>query len=478
MSKRPSSPTRRTYRKSRSPLGKFLDRHKFDVSQKHHEKQGLGGMALSVKEAMKRHKKEVYERKDRSRSPLYTPDKPKPKWKHNPAALQNVVPQSPHQNGNLYIKPGPTVHTPLPEVKPLSTAAKSREERNKELDAIVAGKTLSSPKKEEKKVEPPKPTVVYRKPHSGKKPAGVNYAFNSEVCAQLAKLIETSKLVGNASTKNDFNTLMYNYVDRYFFSNSAEVNRKSELDRLKTGNQPPTDQAIKDLIALSIKAKWCFISEYDDFDGKSDDEIQSHVKSKIDEALKKDGLLKARFHDGVEMPVMENIKAIQKHFVCSETCLSNMSIAYKQKQSTILTQVNRIHRKLGFCPIRLEFTDEPFKECHVTDELVTEFLKGGAKINKPFRSIGTLLYNKYCIENEQKFLKCVIFSPKVRAFTNYDQVFELNVKDLPNDIHAKRAEKYFNCDYNKINWIFKSQRDQVKTFDAPRDLILYMLQTV
>ena len=138
--------------------------------------------------------------------------------------------------------------------------------------------------------------------------------------------------------------------------------------------------------------------------------------------------------------------------------------------------MNRIHKKLGFCPIRLEFTSDEFKESHITDNLVEEFLKGGAKNNKPFRSVGTILYNQIAVEKEAKFIKCVAFSPKVRAFTNFDQVFGLNVNDLPKDISEKREEKYFNNEFTVKVW--KSQRDEVKTFSQARDLILYMLQTV
>jgi len=278
------------------------------------------------------------------------------------------------------------------------------------------------------------------------------------------------------TNKQEFNTMIYNYIDRYFFAPTAEANRKNELELLKAGKQPPSAVAIKQLLAFSVKAKRCFITENDDFEGKSDEEIKSFCQTQIDESMKKNNLLIAKLPSGMEFPICEDIKEMQKQFICCDTCLSIMSISYKQKLSTILVQVNRIHRKLGFCPVRLEFTSEEFTESHVTDKLVEEFLKGGAKNNKPFRSIGTLLYNQFCVENNAKFVKCVAFSPKVRAFTNFDQVFGLNVKDLPKDISETREEKYFNNEFTVKQW--KSQRDEMKTFTQARDLILYMLQTI
>merc|ERR1712004_660577 len=239
MSRRPPSPLSR--KRSRTPPRP--KQYNFSTTKKDEVYTKKAALERYHKEKEEKAKKmDVYIRKEKSKTPVK--DKPIQKVVPKPGPLQNAI------NGHLSI------------------------DRKKVLDSVITKTNQPEIKK---------PNIVYRKP-TGKKPPGVSYAYNSEVAGHLEKLVNASKLHMKVTNKQEFNTMIYNYIDRYFFAPTAEANRKNELELLKAGKQPPSAIAIKQLLAFSVKARRCFITENDDFDGKSDEQIKAFCQTQIDEA--------------------------------------------------------------------------------------------------------------------------------------------------------------------------------------------------
>merc|ERR1712071_13494 len=146
----------------------------------------------------------------------------------------------------------------------------------------------------------------------------------------------------------------------------------------------------------------------------------------------------------------------------------------------------RIRKKIGFCPIQLTADEtQVITEKNVPDDIVDEFLKGG-KNGKPFRTVGTILYNSISPDNPDKLLRAVLFSETVRFHCKWDHLLDMSLEDAlkpnsegqdhPDTIKLRALLSGKNASGRSINK-FKYVPDGSE-FDSCREFVAHILQTV
>lgn len=264
-------------------------------------------------------------------------------------------------------------------------------------------------------------------------------------------------------------------------SSSEKPSSDSKNDNWTKNGQKVTDLAIRQLRALCFKARRCFICGEDGFENQSNDVLEYHFNGCVREHKSE---IIAETFCGLKFPVTENASALQRHFACCDICVGNLSELAGTKQSSLKTQIKRINKKLGFCPVNLKFNKiEDFKEEEIEMKVVEEFLQG-SKSGGAFRSVATILYNTISIGRPEQFLKCVVYSANIRNKCLWDHALAMSLEDA-NKIDADGESE--SSDTKRLN-IFMSEStpkiEQFKylpenlEFDTAREFVAHILQTV
>lgn len=297
--------------------------------------------------------------------------------------------------------------------------------------------------------------------------------INEKLKERELKIAENAK---NGEQENENSTI--DLTDGV--KNGEKSSSDSKNDNWTKNGQKVTDLAIKQLRALCFKARRCFICGEDGFENQNNDVLEYHFNCCVREHKSE---IIAETFCGLKFPFTENASALQRHFACCDICVGNLSDLVGTKQSSLKTQIKRINKKLGFCPVNLKFNKvEDFKEEEIDMNVVEEFLQG-SKSGGAFRSVATILYNTISLGRPEKFLKCVVYSANIRNKCLWDHALAMSLEDA-NKIDAAGGE---SSDTKRLN-IFMSEStpkiEQFKylpdnlEFDTAREFVAHILQTV
>jgi hypothetical protein len=288
-----------------------------------------------------------------------------------------------------------------------------------------------------------------------------------------SKVAENAK---NGEQENEENTIDLTEGVK----NGEKSSSDSKNDNWTKNGEKVTDLAINQLIALCFKARRCFICGEDGFENQNDEVLKYHFNCCVREHKSE---LIAETFCGLKFPITENASALQRHFTCCEICVGNLSDLVGTKQSSLKTQIKRINKKLGFCPVNLKFNKiEDFKEEEINMNVVEEFLQG-SKSGGAFRSVATILYNTISLSRPEKFLKCVVYSANIRNKCLWDHALAMSLEES-NKIDAEGGE---SSDTKRLNIFMSESTPKIEhfkylpddlEFETAREFVAHILQTV
>ena len=203
--------------------------------------------------------------------------------------------------------------------------------------------------------------------------------------------------------------------------------------------------------AVKVFKLYCDLHLFDKKSGKRLKKIEEHKKIMSEKLKERQEKLSAQKEEKEkeetgtkkEIDLTENDNTSEKNVVAGDESKKQEKIS-EMAITELMTQIKRINKKLGFCPVSLEFNDiDEFKQEDIDSKVIEEFLQG-SKSGGKFRSVATILYNTISVNNPDKFSKCVVYSEFqkktffVRIIENFFNNFFSNslfiLKKLENDV--------------------------------------------